>query len=248
MLKKKNPSPPKPGDIPSLAEESQTVASFELSIRSQKRADKSLGANISQFIFATALLVTIAVAVAHTLRIAPTIQATACDLLEIADIHQVGDMSQGECVRGRTQWNAIATVYVTAWQQTRNATVTEQCEPDFDANWRVNSAYTCEYTSASVMRLQPDSLLATGETPSKTRPTWAYVCIGWMAAVMAPWLVHAGYRSFVLGCSNRSEDQKKLAKGVPFIMVWLPILALLGSIAFATMAWLEWHWHFQWAG
>ena len=96
------------------------------------------------------------------------------------------------------------------------------------------------------MRLQPDSLLAAGEAPSPTQPVWAYVCIGWMAAATAPWLLRAGHRFLILGCSNKSADKKKLANP-SFAAVWLHVIAMLGSMVFAVVAWVEWNWSFAWA-
>ena len=117
----------------------------EPSERTKARAEDNAGKSMIQVLFATGFMVAIAIGVALTLRVQSTIQAAACELTRISDFRQVGDKRQGECVRGRTQWDATATVYVTAWQQTRNATVAEQCRSDFDT-WVLGSSYTCEYT------------------------------------------------------------------------------------------------------
>ena len=221
--------------------------SSEVDKRTELRAKDNAARSYSQMFLCTGLMVAIAIPAAKTLSVAATIQSTACALHKITNIRQVGDMSQGECVRGRTQWDATATVFVTQWQQTRNATASEQCRPDFDTNWDVGSSYTCEYTSAGVIRLPPNSLLANGELPSSpTLPICAYLAIGWMAAVMTPFLLYAAYRGLLLGCRNRSDDKKKLAN--PSVAVSrLGVVQVVGSIAFVVVSWIEWFWHFAWA-
>ena len=115
----------------------------EPSERTKERAFNNALRSMVQLVLGTALMAAMTVAVALTLQVAPTVKSTACELRRLTDVRQSGDTSQGECVRGRTQWDAVAIVYVTVWQQIRNATISEATvRADFDS-WKVNSSYTC---------------------------------------------------------------------------------------------------------
>lgn len=219
----------------------------ELSERTERRAQKNEANAYAQIFMCTALITAIAVPVIRTLSVSGTIQSTACELRAISNVRQVGDTSKGECVRGRTQWDATATVYMAAWQQIRNATASEQCEQDFDTGWDLGSSYTCEYTTAGVMRIVSDSRLANGEpAAAPTTPIFAYLAIGWLVAVDTPFLLYACYRALILGCRKTSEDKKKLAN--PSVVVGrLGLLQVLGSLAFIVLLWIENIQQFQWA-
>ena len=78
--------------------------SSEVDKRTELRAKDNAARSYSQMFLCTGLMVAIAIPAAKTLSVAATIQSTACALHKITNIRQVGDMSQGECVRGRTQW------------------------------------------------------------------------------------------------------------------------------------------------